>query len=132
MIQMTVHYNRPIYVAGVKEAYRICRGRYMGHNYYILSMGTHPCAYVELRKDDKYYGVDYEYIPVLCHGDLTYSKSYLKTVWNKGWFIGWDYAHSGDHMEYKSAPISGKKYTTEEIEEECRSVIRQLVELERK
>ena len=29
-------------------------GEYLGYNYYILNLGTHPTAYVEIPKNHKY------------------------------------------------------------------------------
>ena len=48
-----------------------------------------------------------------------------------GWFIGWDYAHYNDYCGYdETLPIEfkrgGKKWTTEEIQEEVYFVCRQL------
>lgn len=65
---------------------------------------------------------------------MTYSEEYLNTVDKKGWFIGWDYAHHCDFAGYELAlPTSlsshGKKWTTQEIVNECKEVIDQLVEL---
>ena len=44
-----------------------------GYHYCIVSLGSHPCAYVEIPKGHPYYGLDYEKIKVSCHGGLTYS-----------------------------------------------------------
>ena len=70
----------------------------------------------------------YENIDIQCHGGLTYSRSNLSTVNKEGWFIGWDYAHCGDFMCYETVTYPGKQWTAEEIVEECKSVIRQLIE----
>ena len=46
-----------------------------GYHYCIVSLGSHPCAYVEIPKDHPCYGLDYGKIKVSCHGGLTYSAS---------------------------------------------------------
>ena len=68
---------------------------------------------------------------ISCHGGLTYSEEYLRTVDKKGWFIGWDYAHYCDFLGYElEMPIyirtNGKKWTTYEIINECKQVIDQI------
>ena len=110
---------------------------YQGYNYYVLSMGILPCAYVEIPKDSKYFNVDYDNIPIYCHGGLTYSEGFLHTVATideERYFIGWDYGHYGDYMGFYNTRNNllnlGKKWTTIEIIKECIDVIRQLVKLE--
>ena len=53
----------------------------------------------------------------------------------EGWFIGWDYAHYGDYAGYeeklpKELQTGGKKWTTEEIFKEVKSVCYQLQKTE--
>ena len=106
-------------------------GEYKGLHFYVLNLGTHPCAYVDVTETDlnrKYY-TD---VDISCHGGLTYSEEYLRTVDKKGWFIGWYYAHYGDFTGYElEMPIgirmNGKRWTTAEIVEECKQVIDQLI-----
>ena len=117
--------------------------KYKGYNYYILNLGTHPTAYVEIPKDNVLYGKDYNeiydegyYIDV--HGGLTYSNSYLMGIETVNWFIGWDYAHCYDYSGYydlikDSVLIEGtKKWTTEEIIKECEDAIDQIIEIQKK
>lgn len=117
----------PIFLASEKK------GKY---SYYVLSMGSHPCAYIELPKDHPYFDKPYSDIPILCHGGLTYGSSYLNTISNNDeerYFIGWDYAHYGDYVYYDSLylpVLDGKKWTTNEMIQECLDVISQLEELE--
>ena len=113
-------------------------GEHNGYNYYVLSLGTHPCGYVEIPPESKYFNVDYDYIPVECHGGLTYGRGFLHTVANvddNRYFIGWDYAHYGDFVGYKLGGFDeitsyDRRYTTEDIVRECKDVIEQLVKLE--
>ena len=70
------------------------KGIYKNHEYYVLSLGTHPCGYVKLNGEN---GCIAE--GVCCHGGITYHENYLEISQNetiKGDFIGWDYAHYGD------------------------------------
>lgn len=116
-------------------------GYCLGFLYYILSLGTHPTAYIKIPEDHKYYKKDYEDIDVNIdlgvHGGLTYSKSFLYIDKNKkidGWFIGWDYAHYGDYtgfeemypQEYRTG---GYKWTTEEIFKEVKEACYQLAKV---
>lgn len=102
-------------------------GVYKNFNYYIYSLGTHPCAYVDVRNTSLDH-VDYDDIDIQCHGDLTYSKETLHDLDDKGCFIGWDYAHLGDYLGGYS---DGKKWTLKEIEEECIDVIEQVIKIKK-
>ena len=58
-------------------------------------------------------------------------------VKSENWFIGWDYAHCGDYCGYEeympeSIITYGKKWTTEEIIEECKNAIDQIIDFESK
>ena len=111
-------------------------GNYKGFNYYIMNLGTHPTAYIEIPKQHKIYNKTYDDIDLEVHCGLTYSRNYLyideyKKI--KGWFIGWDYGHYGDYSGYdellpKQFRTEGKKWTTEEILEEVKSAINKIVE----
>lgn len=111
---------------------QIANGEYKGFNYYVLNLGIHPCAYVDVT-ETKLKNVEYDRIDIECHGGLTYSDHKLLTVDKEGWFIGWDYAHAGDYAGYDiNFPFitsPGRKWTTQEIVDECKEVIDQLVVL---
>ena len=109
---------------------RLADGEYKGFHFYVLTLGTHPCAYVDVTDSDLN-GTHYTDINIECHCGLTYSRDYLRTVDKKGWFIGWDYAHYMDFAGYELAYPSdlqsgGKHWTTEEIVVECKNVIEQI------
>ena len=109
---------------------RIAEGEYKGITYYVLNLGTHPCAYVDVN-NTILHGKDYDEIDIMCHFGLTYAREHLQTVEKKGWFIGWDYAHYCDFTGYELAfPVQlqthGKMWTTQEIVEECKAVIDQI------
>ena len=95
---------------------------YKDYEYLVLSFGTHPCAYI---RADKLTKKQVDYINENCHGGITFSKKSmrgnLKNI--EGKWIGWDYAHSIDYTGY--FPY-GKKYTTEEIVSEIKSIIDKL------
>ena len=109
---------------------RIAEGEYKGFTYYVLNLGTHPCAYVDVT-DTTLHGKDYSDIDIECHCGLTYGSEHLATIEKKGWFIGWDYAHYCDFAGYELAfsnalRTHGKMWTTKEIVDECKAVIDQL------
>ena len=112
---------------------------YKGFYCYILSLGTHPCAYVEMPRKHKLFGKQYweieEEYNINVHGGFSYSSSGLQTsestTMEGSWFLGWDYAHCTDFYCFPDEPIFtrgeyAKKWTTEEIIEECKNVIDQL------
>lgn len=113
------------------------KGKYKGFKFYIMNLGTHPTAYVEIPKDHELFEVDYDNIEIKVHGGLTYSSSSLKIseddIMVDSWFIGWDHFHFGDYTGYnlrykslKSENEEEKKWTTLEIVKECFRVIEQL------
>ena len=121
-----------VYSANRITPKRIAEGTHKGLQYYVLNLGTHPCAYIDVT-DTELCGKDCCNIDVECHCGLTYSNSKLATVDKEGWFIGWDYAHCCDfvgyEMNYPQLQSGGKKWTTQEIVIECQKVIDRLVEL---
>jgi hypothetical protein len=102
---------------------------YKGYKFYILNLGTHPCAYVKIPMGDKFYNVEYDDVDIDCHCGLTYSNKSLRSVDESGWFIGWDYAHYGDYTGSLGWVPEDKKWTTLEIYNECKNVVEQLIEL---
>lgn len=115
-------------------------GKCFGYQYYILNLGTHPTAYVEIPNTHSCYKKRYDEIDIDVHGGLTYSKDYLYIPENENlknsWFIGWDYAHAGDYFGYNENFLlylqerNNKKWTTKEIQQDVYSVCEQLKEME--
>ena len=104
-----------------------------GYLYYIMSMGTHPCAYIKLPQSHPCYYKSYDEIPIEVHGGLTFKSEKLKTdneIPVLGMYIGWDYGHIGDYsgMRYYNDE-NDKKWTTREILDDVVSVCEQLNEL---
>lgn len=109
------------------------KDNYKGYNYYILNLGTHPTAYIEIPKGHKLYQKDYDDIYINVHGGLTYSDDSLMGVKSENWFIGWDYAHYDDYVSfYEDLPEflknnNLKRWTTKEIIEDCKNGIEQII-----
>jgi hypothetical protein len=132
MKQMIYKPNREIEI--LDEGYMGCL------HYCIVSLGTHPCAYIELPKEHKYYGKHYGDIDIWCHGGLTYASEYGllpkdDTNHKDGFWIGWDYSHLGDYAGYeemfpKELRTGGKRWTTEEILVEVKDAAWQLLQTE--
>lgn len=113
-------------------------GYCLGLLYYIISLGTHPCAYVRIPQEHQFYKKEYDDIDIDVHGGLTYSRDYLWILENQkidGWFIGWDYAHYRDYLGYEMLPFfqqfseyhnKDKKWTTEEIFKDVKEVCYQI------
>lgn len=101
-------------------------GSHQGFDFIILNLGTHPTAYVRLPTKHEYFGKDYSYIDIDTHGGLTYASDSVTGSNKKGWWIGWDYAHSGDYTYYDSYSLEGKRYTTLDVLDDVKDVIEQL------
>lgn len=111
----------------------LVHGEVYGYNFYIISYGTHPCCYIELPKEHKFYGKHYDDIEIECHDGLTYTENYLRGLIENSWVIGWDYAHWNDYAGYYEEIFKNdsnfnecKKWTTEELLDEVIEVIIQL------
>lgn len=98
-------------------------GEFDNYEYKIVSMGTHPCAYVKLPADNIYYRHSYRNIPIYVHGGLTYSKKEKDGFW-----IGWDYMQCGDYT-YWNQSDDNKKWSVDEIFEDVKSAISQLKQI---
>lgn len=61
-------------------------GLYQGRNYYVVSFGTHPCAYVDVSDLLSMTWEEQKYIEnaIDCHGGVTYSSVELVVANNKG------------------------------------------------
>ena len=126
MKEMKYQANRKIEV--------LSTGFCFGLLYYILSLGSHPVAYINIPKNHKYYKKEYDEINIDVHGGLTYSSNNLyisETKKIEGWFIGWDYAHYGDYTGFdeimpQQFRTNEKKWTTEEIFKEVKNACYQI------
>lgn len=108
-------------------------GEYKGHKYVILSLGSHPTAYVENKIGVADYW-DNILDDIEVHGGFTYCGN---AYWDENGidktdYLGWDYAHSGDLYYNSLFSENGKKWTTEEIFSEVKNVIEQLIKIEEK
>lgn len=109
---------------------------YKGIPFYILSLGSHPTCYIDL-KNTTLDGIDYgndilEDIEV--HFGFTYSADHL-WISNEesidGWFLGWDYAHCNDFfLRPDSRNIYGKRYNIVDLFMEVVKVIDQIKRIE--
>ena len=107
----------------------LASGTYQGIQYWAVSLGTHPTAYIDVTPIK-------ETLPEMprlcCHGGVTYDEDCLQNVWDSAFegfvagerrFLGWDYAHSGDYMSMSNFMQDGRKYTTEMIVADIKEAI---------
>lgn len=110
-------------------------GEYKNHKFVILSLGSHPTAYVE----DKIGLIGYEDFRlngISVHGGFTFHDTgYWGDESEKISWLGWDYTHWDDFMGYYSIDnpfyYQTKQWTTAEIYEEVKGVIKQIIEAEK-
>lgn len=121
---------------GIKRKVEVLlEGTYKGYQFYILNLGTHPTAYIEIPRGSKLFRKDYNDIDISIHGGLTYADDHLQDIKKDTWFIGWDYAHLGDYFGadlFFNINDNGqvRKWTTEEIFEDVVYAIEQIREEE--
>lgn len=106
----------------------LATGLLYGLEYFIMNLGFHPTAYINLPE-----GMEITDDDIDVHGGITYHNDHLYITDDyeiKGNFIGWDYAHYDDYGGYmKKLPPSlsfGKRWTTEEIFEEVKEACYQI------
>lgn len=116
-----------------------------------LEMG-HRCGYIEIPKDHKYYGVEYDDINVDVHGGWTYSEytynNYPIESDINAWWIGFDCAHWNDAKDIELIKSFGDTElsrfyvkmserffeqeeirTTEYVENELRKAVKELKDM---
>jgi hypothetical protein len=114
----------------------LAEGYYKGYEYFVVSYGIHPCAYIALREGQPFYKAGLcEDVDVNCHGGCTFVDWGYKNLFDSNYkVIGWDYGHyndlSGIYKEGTFLRESTKKWTTREMIQECEHVIDQLYFLE--
>lgn len=119
-----------------------------------MPMG-YRCGYVGILPKHKYYNVDFDNIPINCHCGLTYSSSDLHWQNEENiWRIGFDCGHCCDGFDtekvkelyakdenvmsqfavmqdyYKIQNESSPVRSLEYVEEECKKIVEQLIEVE--
>lgn len=111
------------------------KGSYKGLRYFItFSQGAWYCAYVVIPKKSVFYKntnwCDEPLIGLDVHGGVTFTDRHPFV--NNRWCVGWDYAHYGDF----NGPMIGlfhenvHIWTPEEIENECKCAIDQIVKID--
>lgn len=106
-------------------------GEIKGRKWYILSQGTHPTAYVELKPSEILKSTNYDDYDLSVHGGFTFLDKAYWDKEDKSTYIGWDYAHCDDYMGYDDEyclkyNLHRIKHTSGEIFAEVWSVINQL------
>ena len=87
--------------------------------YIIISLGTHPVAYLGIPLTHPLANKDYDNIPLSVHGGLTFGREGDGEYLPKDYFwYGWDYAHCDDYVGYYGNESEGKRWTTREIKNE--------------
>lgn len=110
-------------------------------------------GYVGLPQENKYYSKGYDFIPVNCHGGLTYASRELYGQEDKNtWWIGFDCGHCCDGFDieaikehykddalvlsqleimqgyYSMANSDTEFRTLDYVKEECKKIVDQLLE----
>lgn len=139
-----------------KAAKLVKRGKCLGRDYAIVSLGTHPCAYVALLEDDLHdwdklnecdavhEGITFGTSPdVLLTSDAIPPQPGLKAqaISAPHGIVGWDYGHWCDYHEpagassfpelaemYRKLNKGTKKWTLSEIEDEVLAMCKWLEE----
>jgi hypothetical protein len=135
-------YKEMSYTKRYKLPKTLYKDEHKGIDILVLSMGSHPCAYIGVDKDSEFVksikDKDYDDIELsdYVHGGITYAGVGEGEVRpsNKFW-IGWDYAHMGDyfHIGIKCPKgMKGHKWTTQEMIDDAKEAIERMIKLSSK
>lgn len=106
----------------------LARNIYKGCKYAVVNLGTHPSAYISMPYDHPYQKEDDMFqIDIPVHGGCTYIGEVVDWVGLPGKVVGWDYGHAGDYVGYNTNDSEGRKWSTEEMIEECHKAIDKLI-----
>ena len=125
------------------------KGNINGIDYVICKNPVNAfCAYVRIPDNHKWFclkkerklhfskrkiDVSYEMIKISCHGGLTFSERIngdgeeYPQKFTDGFWVGWDFAHYGDYVDYgTSFKSEGVHWTEQMVLEDIKDVIRQI------
>ena len=110
-------------------------GIYEGHKFAILDLGTHPTAYVECKIKGCTSYNDERLDDIRVHGGFTFFDKSRWSSPDETYYLGWDYAHFGDFVGYElkfpsELRTDSKRWSTQEIFDEVKSVVDQLIKVE--
>ena len=114
----------------IREVKVLYKGEYKNYKFCIVSLGTHPTAYVECKLDNCKSYYDKRILDVKVHGDFTYMGEAYWDTEDQTTYLGWDYSHDGDYCTLLPFTVFEKRWTTQEIYDQVKSVIEQLIERE--
>lgn len=81
------------------------------------------CGYVEIPIWHKMYKQHYDFIPVKCHGGLTYSDSCFLDKKDNSWWIGFDCSHYDDLPDIESMKkYYNKEYNNDNFLKYCKTL----------
>lgn len=111
----------------------LAKGVYRNVPFYVLSLGTHPCAYVNIQGVIDSININ----DIECNGGITYSEKdlLLSGSWENGeiitgWFLGWDYTHAWDFSGYyldNPGFMNLNRHNVKEMIEDCTKAIDQVL-----
>lgn len=142
MVYGSLHGDQRSAPLGLFEPEIFAYNMYKGMEYYVVSDGNYPCAYVVCDKkflDDHVQDYEFDEIQgVHVHGGITFigQMGKLKAFKNHPelkdkYCIGWDYGHSGDWEGYYSFESNRGtcKYTTKKIVHDCKCAIDDILDI---
>ena len=138
--------NKEIYFDRKKnrEFKILAKGKENEFFWIILSHGTHPCSYIGIPKTHPYYHLSYDEIydkgiEIDVHGGITFNDPdfwFNPIFLDDYWFIGWDYAHSGDYNYYPDLEgmlsfrnPTDHEWTLIELQEEMKQALKDIKEV---
>ena len=111
---------------------------YLGYEFYIISTGLFPCAYIKINRNSILFGKDVAEVNKMInfYREITFSKKGLIYDFNN-WYIGLDYGHIGDFIgsslnfpeEFLIA--NERKYSTKEIYQDIQDLIKKVKNLQK-
>lgn len=94
----------------------------------LFIINSHRCGYVRVPKDNPAFKLNYNDVPVIVHGGLTFGDKTLDDMAEEGYYwFGFDCAHAGDMIQGMLCFDSKEHFwTTEDVEMETNKLAEQL------
>lgn len=109
----------------------IAEGQFGPFPFKIINLeGRHPCAYISVPQNHILYAKftdDAHYALKKVHGGVTFTGPHPDLGLIDEWFIGWDYAHAGDHAGGSYYDDGRKRWTVDELVKEVEVVADELM-----
>ena len=129
---VAIIYHNMVYQDTLKKPFILASGTHKGYYFWVVTYGTHPCAYVEIPETHPFYKKDFDELfdKLDVHGGVSFAHfGLLDLIPNDVFIVGWDYSHCTDYNYKYNTNRDADQWTVEYIIEEIYYAINQLIDV---